>query len=523
MRFGREHLRARAVAVFSNLLRRLEHLLQADGLQSAVKEPEMRRQHNPERLAAFFEESPDAILAVDDDGTIRRANARVEEMFGYAPEALEGARIETLVPEPDRVDHAEKRDAYFEDPMSRPMGAGLDLQAQHRDGSQFPVDVSLSPLQTSGDTEVIASIRDRSQCDRLQRKYRTVLQTAPDAAFVLDAVTGEILEVNEAATDLLDASESTLVGSHQTTLHPSDEAERYRQLFDAHPEGDHKRVARFENDDDILVETADGDHVPVEISAQHLDRQGRDVLVAMVRDVSERRQYERDLYHQIDRLERIAKVLSHDLRNPLNVAEGNLELAAETGNVDRLSEVERAHDRMRDIIEDALTMVRGGTDVESVEPLELSATAWKSWQHVTTADATLDVGVEGILYADEDRVGHVFENLFRNAVEHGGEGVRVAVGLTGDGFYVADDGPGIPPEERESVLESGWTTAADGSGFGLSIVADIAAAHDWGIEVTESQDCGARFEFTDVRTAPYDDAYAAAERASGTPPAGDPG
>ncbi|MXR21460.1 PAS domain S-box protein [Halobacterium bonnevillei] len=460
-----------------------------------------------ERLAAFFNNSPDAILVVQREGVIRRANARVEEIFGYAPEELEGELIEVLVPDAAEVDHPEKREAYFESAESRPMGAGLELRAEHRDGTTFPVDVSLSPIQTDGETEVIAAVRDRSERERLQQKYRTVMQTAPDATFVIDATTGEIIEVNEAATELLDAPAATLVGAHVTSLHPSEESQRYRELFHAHPEGEQKTIARFENGDDVLVEPTDGDHVPVEISAQHLELQGQEVVVAMFRDVSERRRYERDLYHQIDRLERLAEVLSHDLRNPLNVAEGNLELAAETGDTSRLNEVERAHDRMRDIIEDALTMVRGGSEVESVEPLELSGIAWKCWRNVATAHASLSVDANGLVYADDTRATHLFENLFRNAVEHGGDDVTVTVGVFEGGFYVADDGPGIPPEQRKSVTESGWTTSSTGSGLGLSIVADIAAAHDWTFTVTESASGGARFEFADVRTAPYDDAY----------------
>jgi PAS domain S-box-containing protein len=460
-----------------------------------------------ERLAAFFNHSPDAILVVESDGAIRRANARVEDIFGYAPEELEGESIEVVVPDAAEVNHPEKRETYFEDPESRPMGAGLELRAEHRDGTTFPVDISLSPIQADGDTEVIAAVRDRSERERLQQKYRTVMQTAPDATFVIGATTGEILEVNEAATELLAASESTLVGAHVTALHPSEETQRYRELFHAHPEGEQKTVARFENGDDVRVETRDGEHVPVEISAQHLELQGQDVLVAMLRDVSDRRRYERDLYHQIDRLERLAEVLSHDLRNPLNVAEGNLDLAVQTGDTSRLTDVERAHDRIRDIIEDALTMVRGGSEVESVDPLELSGIVWKCWRNVATANASLTVDTNGLVFADETRIGHLFENLFRNAVEHAGDNVTVTAGVFDGGFYVADDGPGIPPEQRTSVRESGWTTSSAGSGLGLSIVADIAAAHDWTFTVTESSSGGARFEFAGVRTATYDDAY----------------
>jgi signal transduction histidine kinase len=252
--------------------------------------------------------------------------------------------------------------------------------------------------------------------------------------------------------------------------------------------------------------------VPVEVSAQRVDAAGDDVVLAMLRDVSERRQYERELNHQIDRLERVAQVLSHDLRNPLNVAEGNVDLARETGELDRLEEAQSAHDRMRSIIEEALTMVRTGSEVEAVEPVDVEAFAADCWEHVATGDATLEVVAPGLVYADEDRLMHLFENLYRNSVEHGGEDVTVRVGIDDDAFFVEDDGPGIPPDQRESVFELGWTTEDDGSGLGLNIVADIAAAHDWTPEVGEGPDGGARFEFRNVRTAPFDDAYETGEQ-----------
>src|SRR6056297_1444771 len=109
------------------------------------------------RLAAFFNSSPDAILVVGPDGEIRRANDRATELFGYDQSELEGGSIERLVPLPERDDHPEKRDAYFDDPSARPMGAGLDLRARRKDGSTFPVDISLSPVAADGDPEVIAA------------------------------------------------------------------------------------------------------------------------------------------------------------------------------------------------------------------------------------------------------------------------------------------------------------------------------------------------------------------------------
>jgi signal transduction histidine kinase len=227
-------------------------------------------------------------------------------------------------------------------------------------------------------------------------------------------------------------------------------------------------------------------------------------------DVTDRERRERELRRQNDQLERFASLVSHDLRNPLNVAEGYVEHAKATGDVAALDDVELAHDRMRDIIDDVLALAREGQTVTDVEPVEVAAVADRAWASVDTADATLVLNADATVLADDSRLRRLLENLFRNAVEHGGSDVTVTVGATGDGFYVADDGPGIPESERDQVLEDGYTTNEDGTGLGLSIVTSIANAHDWTVAVEDSADAGARFEFAGTTLARSDDRRALA-------------
>ncbi|MFB6093061.1 MAG: PAS domain S-box protein [Haloquadratum sp.] len=460
------------------------------------------------RLTALFDKSPDAIVLVDADGQILRANERTEEMFGYRPAELEGESVEVLVPEAARDRHPTQRESYMEDPTTRPMGADLDLYAQCKDGSTVPVDISLSPIETADGIEVMAAVRDITDHETLRRKYRTVMESAPDAMFVADAETSDILEVNQRAVDLVGRAEDELVGRDQTVLHPSEDEARYRELFERHVANEEGIVARFPNGDELCVETASGDRVPVEISARTVELNGDKAVIGVFRDISDRREREYELQRQIERLETLAEVLSHDLRNPLNVAAANLDLARESGDPERLAAVEAAHTRIENLIDDALTLIREGYEVESVDPLDLVSISSDCWQHVQTGDATLQIANEGILYADARRVKNLFENLFRNAVEHGGDTVTVRVGVYDDGFFVADDGPGIPAEDRPDVLEPGWTTDEDGTGLGLNIVSEIASAHSWEIAVSESDDGGARFDFTGVKTAVYDDSFA---------------
>jgi len=253
-----------------------------------------------------------------------------------------------------------------------------------------------------------------------------------------------------------------------------------------------------------------------------------DGFVVNSRDVTARKRAEREA----ERLERFASIVSHDLRNPLNVAQGGVELLRDATDDEGVGTVADALDRMETLIEDTLTLAREGRAIGGTEPVSLGALAERCWTGIPTEDATLEVVTDATVEADPERLQTALENLFANAVEHGstgprsraredsvehgstgsrtqsddaidrgGEGVTVRVGtIEGDefGFYAEDDGPGIPPGERERVFEIGHTTAEDGTGFGLSIVEGIVEAHGWTVRPAEAESGSARFEVTGV-------------------------
>ena len=220
-------------------------------------------------------------------------------------------------------------------------------------------------------------------------------------------------------------------------------------------------------------------------------------------------------------IDHVASVVSHDLRNPLDVARARLEAGRELNDDEHFDHVEQAHERMERIIQDVLTIARGSEVVDPDDTVDLTDVAESAWETVETDGATLQIdGQLPTVTADPDRVGRLFENLFRNCVEHGSTSTRarpddaavdgsrydvaVTVGpLEGDGrtgFYVADDGPGIPPEDRQHVFDPGYSSEDHGTGLGLAIVARIVDLHGWSIGVTESASGGARFEIDGIET-----------------------
>jgi signal transduction histidine kinase len=210
----------------------------------------------------------------------------------------------------------------------------------------------------------------------------------------------------------------------------------------------------------------------------------------------ERQRRERRLRRQNDRLDSFATAVSHDLRNPLNVASGFVDVARETGDVAHLDRVATAIDRMETIVDDVLALAREGRTIGETSVVDLAAVARDAWLAVETREATLAVDGAGEVRADPDRLPAVFENLFRNAVEHAGADARVRVGSLDDrpGFFVEDDGPGVPADAHGRVFDEGYSTGDDGSGLGLAIVANVVDAHGWRIDVTSGSWGGARFE-----------------------------
>ncbi|MEF8851274.1 MAG: GAF domain-containing protein [Haloarculaceae archaeon] len=269
------------------------------------------------------------------------------------------------------------------------------------------------------------------------------------------------------------------------------------------------------------------------------------LLVSHAENALDRLDHERELERQNERLQEFASIVSHDLRNPLNVAIGRLELVREECDHEQLDDVAQAHERMESLIDDLLALARTGGASTDPRDVALADAVRRCWDNVETGEATVVVETERTVRADPGQLRRLFENLFRNAVEHGSTGpdsqarqdsggagssepsvaggpdeavehdstfrrssptdegppehrdsrVTITVGDTDDGFYVADDGQGIPPDERDRVFEPGYSTVDGGTGFGLKIVERTAAAHGWTVDVTESESGGARFEF----------------------------
>ena len=414
-------------------------------------------------------------------------------------------------------------------------------------------DTDLTPLgfTVTGLLFAVALFRYRI-LDLVPIARSTVVDNIDEGYLVLDT-TDTVVDINETASRILAADRSAVVGTD------------FRTLFADYPAVVERFGGERERRYQIELEREDRTrYYDVEISPIYDGRDNYTGRVVLFRDVTDREERKRQLQRQTTRLERqteqlerqnerledFASVVSHDLRNPLNVVSGRLELARQSPDPEHFDEMEDGLDRMQTIIDDVLTMARQGQTVTDPESVSLAGFAGEAWDNVDTQGARLVTEANRDLRADRQRLLQVFENLFRNAVEHGSTGNRnaerssdavehgstspdsqarqdadgassvepsvadapddagehgsgettVTVGPLDDGFYIADDGPGIPPDEREDVFQKGYTTDEDGTGFGLAIVETAVEAHGWAVDVTESEAGGARFEVRGVES-----------------------
>lgn len=368
----------------------------------------------------------------------------------------------------------------------------FDCPCEGSDGEMRWVEVTASTAGVSGGRLhlCLVDVTDRKEAEHERDRYETILESLDDAVYAIDTE-GTVVYINGSYASMKGVPREELLGSDIYRWATDDAAEAVREARRAMIAGD-----RTAGSVEVEFSTIDGGSIPVEMRFSSVPRPGDGIERAgVLRDVTERKARERALRRKNRRLDEFTSVVSHDLRNPLNVAEGYLEMVRARYDDDELTQVAKAHERMATLIDDLLALAREGASVGDLKTVELAAAVERCWRGVDTADASLVVETDRVVAADGSRLQQLLENLVRNAVEHGGREVTVTVGDLDGGFFLEDDGPGVPSEERGRVFDTGYSTNG-GSGFGLGIAERIAEAHGWGIRAVEGASGGARFEIT---------------------------
>lgn len=502
-------------------------------------ETESRLRAERDRLASLFENvlQPTVRVRVDDGPAIDAVNDAYEETFGLTAREHSPERVkEKLVPEDEElIDPADVFDST--EPNS------YEARRQTTDGVRDFL-VTTIPVEGVEDELLYAVYTDIGEQKRIERTLRRlheatremlraddaegIAEVAARAAIDTIGFPAGAIRLFDSESETLDrtaASSKTagLLPTGRTPVGPGDSL-----VWQSYDRGDVLRVDDVRDRETslsyeplrslLLVPLGERGLMPLgapeagyfDESDEYLAR----VLAANVEvalDRADRTQQLRDrdarLEREIDRLEKFASVVSHDLRNPLSIAAGHLDLledaitgadAVESADAaDHFDRVAEAHDRMERLIEDLLALAREGETVDETTDVPLRQTATNAWHTVSTGAAEIELREpNGTVEADEERLRTLLENLFRNAVEHAGDDVTVSIGTLegGAGFAVADDGPGLDMS-AEDALTYGVSSQSDGTGFGLAIVREIAEAHGWELAVEQSASGGVRFEF----------------------------
>ncbi|MFW6018321.1 MAG: PAS domain-containing protein, partial [Halapricum sp.] len=295
------------------------------------------------------------------------------------------------------------------------------------------------------------------ELERARTELRQIIDLIPDLVFAKNR-DGEYLLANEATAELYGMTRKEIEGRKEQDVIPEPaDSERFRQDdLEVIESGEPTYVPEEE------ITTADGETRILQTRKIPFDIPGSDEVAVLgyARDVTDLKRHERDLEQRNRQLDKFARIVSHDLRNPLEVASGRLELARKTCESPHLDDIETALDRIDTIIADTLALSRLGQTIENKRDVDLETYAEQCWNSVETADASFDPPESATIRADPDRLRHVCENLFRNAIEHGGADVTVSVDRLEDGFAITDDGSGLP--EDVDIFDPGVTTSADG-------------------------------------------------------------
>lgn len=450
--------------------------------------------------------APDAMVVVDADGRIVLVNAQAEALFGYDREDLIGRTVEELVPQRFRDRHVDHRNEYLEKPRVRPMGMGLDLFARRKDGSEVPVEISLSPVHTDDGLLVTAAVRDVTERRKAEQKFRGLLESAPDAMVIVDGE-GRMVLVNAQTEKLFGYERAELIDQRVELLVPA----RFR---DAHV--DHRTEFQREPrkrpmgaDLDLYARRKDGTEFPVEISLSPLHTEEGTLVTAAIRDVTDRKNAQEQILESLREKEVLLREVHHRVKNNLQVVSSLLSLQADSvDDPDTFALFRESHDRVRSmaLLHEKLYQSKDLAAVDFTEYVRDLVSGLATAYGVDRQRVEIRIDVPDVRLSIDPAIhaGLLVNELIVNALKHAfpdGRRGKVAVGFhrTGDELEmrVADDGVGLPE----------GMDPARATSLGLQLVNTLVEQLDGTLEVRDGRP-GAEFRVRfPVQEAPWEESH----------------
>ena len=451
-------------------------------------------------LQSIFDSAVDGIIVIDAKGLVKAFNPAAERLFGYRADEVLGQNVKLLMPSPDREQHDRYLQNYLTTKVPRIIGTGREVRGRRKNGSTFPLHLSVGEMELDGEPAFTGILHDLSRrvaieeaLRKSEERVRSIVESAVDAIVVIDD-RGLIQAFNPSAERLFGYTVSDVIGRNVNMLMPSPDREQHDGYLRHYLTTGEQKIIGIGRE--VTGLKKDGTRFPVHLSVGEMISEGKRSFTGILHDLSDRVALEQRLAEQksLAKLGEMAAVVAHEVKNPIAGIRGALQVITSRMPADQrdrtiLLDIITRLDALNRIVQDMLMFARPRALRQ--EPIPLGSLLRETAALIERDPGMLDleIGVSGSadIVGDREMLQVVFQNILMNAAQamdgHGRIDVTIAGANGRCRVAIADRGPGMPADVRERAFDAFFTTKHRGTGLGLPIAKRVVDAHSGTIHI----------------------------------------